>query len=149
VVWIALGQGLTGLYLIPMNGATIGAGRSAFVWVISGLAALTNVVLLFLFVPGHGILAAAISYAATGLVLVLGISVYSRGPGNPNTYRWRVILGVVMAAAGSYAGAAVTAPGTSIGAGGARLAWLALFAGAAMVLMRCDGRRARGSGDAS
>jgi O-antigen/teichoic acid export membrane protein len=148
VVWIALGQGLTGLYLIPMNGATIGAGRSAFVWVISGFAAVTNIVLLLLFVPAHGILAAAISYAATGLVLVTGISVYSRGPGNPNTYRWRVIAGVLAAAGLSYAGAAVTAPGASIGAGAARLAWLVLFGGAAMALMRSEGRGARGSGDA-
>ena len=148
VVWIALGQGLTGLYLIPMNGATIGAGKSAFVWVISGLAAVTNVVLLFLFVPSHGILAAAIAYAVTGLVLVVGISVYSRGPGNPNTYRWPVILGVVAAAVVSYAGAAITAPGASIGAGAARLAWLGLFGGAAVVITRVDRRGTRTSDDA-
>jgi O-antigen/teichoic acid export membrane protein len=148
VTWIALGQGLTGLYLIPMNGATIGAGKSAFVWVISGLAAVTNVVLLLLFVPSHGILAAAIAYAVTGLVLVVGISVYSRSPGNPNTYRWLVILGVIAAAAVSYAGAAITAPGTSIGAGAARLAWLAVFGGAAAALIRADGRGAKGTDDA-
>jgi O-antigen/teichoic acid export membrane protein len=136
VVWIALAQGLVGLYLIPMNGATIGAGRSGFVWVVSGLAAVTNVVLLLLLVPSHGILAAAVSYAATGLVLVVGISVYSRGPGNPNSYRWPAIIGVLAAAGVAYAGGVLTAPGTSIGAFSVRLAWLALFGCVAVPLTR-------------
>ena len=143
VAWIALAQGLVGLYLIPMNGATIGAGRSGFVWVISGLAAVTNVGLLLAFVPRHGITAAAISYAATGLVLVVGISIYSRGPGNPNTYQWPTIVGVVAAAAAAYAGGAITAPGTSIGDVCARLCWLALFAGAAMLPTRSKTRAQR------
>jgi hypothetical protein len=96
-------------------------------------------VLLFLTVPSYGILAAAISYAATGLVLIVGVSVYAYGPRNPNTYRWRVIFGVLGAAALSYGGAVLTAPGVSAGAGCARLAWLALFAASVWGLMRADG----------
>ncbi len=132
VPWIALAQGFTGLYLIPMNGATMGAGKSGFVWVISGLAATFNVVLLLLVVPSHGILAGAISYAATGLFLLVGISFYARDPRNPNSYDWRALFPVLAAAVISYAGAAITAPGTSVVAGIERLAWLALFAAAAV-----------------
>jgi O-antigen/teichoic acid export membrane protein len=143
IPWIALAQGLTGLYLIPMNGATMGAGKTGFVWVVSGFAAATNVVLLLLVVPSHGILAAAIVYAATGLVLVVGISIYARDPRNPNTYEWRVLLPVLAAAGISYAGAAITSPGTSIGAGVERLAWLAIFAAVSFALTRL-GRRGAG-----
>jgi O-antigen/teichoic acid export membrane protein len=143
IPWIALAQGLTGLYLIPMNGATMGARKSGFVWVVSGFAAATNVVLLLLVVPSHGILGAAVSYAATGLVLVLGISVYARSPRNPNSYDWRALLPVLAAAGISYAGAAITAPGTSIAAGVERLAWLVLFAAVTVAVMRSARRGAR------
>ena len=134
--WIALAQGLIGLYLIPMNGATMGARKSGFVWAVSGFAAATNVVLLLLVVPSHGILGGAVSYAATGLVLLLGISVYARSPRNPNSYDWRALLPVVGAAVISYAGAALTAPGASVLAGVERLAWLSLFAAAALTITR-------------
>jgi O-antigen/teichoic acid export membrane protein len=143
IPWIALAQGLTGLYLIPMNGATMGARKSGFVWVVSGFAAATNVVLLLLVVPSHGILGAAVSYAATGLVLVLGISVYARSPRNPNSYDWRALLPVLAAAGISYAGAAITAPGASVAAGVERLAWLVLFAAVTGVVMRSARRGAR------
>ncbi len=143
VPWIALAQGLTGLYLVPMNGATMGARKTGFVWVVSGLAAATNVALLLLVVPSHGILSAAIAYAATGLVLVVGISFYARDPRNPNSYDWRVLLPVLAAAAISYAAAAITAPGTSVTAGIQRLAWLALFAAVTLALTR-SARRGTG-----
>ncbi len=54
----------------------------------------------------------------------------------PNTYDWRVLLPVLAAAVISYAGAAITAPGTSVLAGVERLAWLALFAAVALTLTR-------------
>ena len=136
VAWIALAQGLIGLYLIPMNGATIGAGKSGFVWVVSGLAAAANVGLLLLFVPSGGILAAAVAYAVTGLVLLVGISIYSRTPDNPNTYNWREILCVLAAAAVSYAAGATMAPGTSLSDVVVRLVWLVLFGGATLALTR-------------
>jgi hypothetical protein len=47
-----------------------------------------------------------------------------------------VILGVLATAAVSYAGGAITAPGTSVGAVGVRLAWLLLFGGAAVAFTR-------------
>jgi O-antigen/teichoic acid export membrane protein len=127
VAWIALAQGLTGLYFIPMNGATIGAGRSAFVWVISGLAATTNIVLLFVLVPHGGIKAAAISYAVASAVLFVGISVYSRSPQNPNRYDWPALVGTTSWGGVVFAAAYLTAHGWSLSDGAERLGWLLVF----------------------
>ena len=46
VAWIVLGYAFLGLYFIPMNGITLGAGRSGFVWIVSALGAASNVALL-------------------------------------------------------------------------------------------------------
>jgi O-antigen/teichoic acid export membrane protein len=128
VAWIALANGLTGLYLIPMNGATIGAGRSTFIWAISGSAALVNVVLLVVWVPSGGIHAAAIAYAITGLVLLVGISLYSRGERNPNSYRWTTIAVVVCGGIAVYVAAVLTTSGSATTVGLERIGWLAVFA---------------------
>jgi O-antigen/teichoic acid export membrane protein len=117
VVWIVLGYVFLGFYFIPMNGITIGGGRSGFVWITGALGAASNVALLFIFVPSGGITAAAIADAAAYLVLFLGISVYAHRPENPVEYRWAQILPLFAAAAAIYVAARLTTPdsgGTSI-----------------------------------
>ena len=63
VPWLVLGYGFVGLYFIPMNGATLGAGRTKHVWVPTAIAACCNIGLLFVLVPPFGIKAGAVASA--------------------------------------------------------------------------------------
>ena len=110
VAWIVLGYGFLGLYFVPINGITLGAGRSGFVWVVSALGAAANVALLLVFVPDGGIMAAAIASAAAYLVLLVCIAVYARRPANPVRYRFSTLLGLAGAAAAVYVAASLTTP---------------------------------------
>jgi O-antigen/teichoic acid export membrane protein len=129
VAWIVLGYAFLGLYFVPMNGITLGAGRSSFVWVVSALGAASNVALLLIFVPSDGILAAAIASAAAYLVLFLCISVYARRPENPVRYRWPPLLSAGALAVAVYVAATVTTPSQGVAAIGLRLVWIAAFLG--------------------
>ena len=143
IPWIALAQGLTGLYLIPMNGATMGAGKTGFVWVVSGFAAATNVVLLLLVVPSHGILAGRDCVRRHRACPGRRDLDLRAGSAQPEHIR---MAGAPARAGGRrdfIAGAAITSPGTSIGAGVERLAWLAIFAAVSFALTRL-GRRGAG-----
>jgi O-antigen/teichoic acid export membrane protein len=128
VAWIVLGYAFLGLYYIPMNGITLGAGKSGYVWVVSSLGAASNVALLLLFVPAGGISAAAIASAAAYFVLFVCISIYAHDPANPVRYNWSQLVPVAAVAGAAYVGASVTAP-SSGGLGIAlRVAWIAGFA---------------------
>jgi O-antigen/teichoic acid export membrane protein len=129
VAWIVLGYAFLGLYFVPMNGITLGAGRSGFVWVVSVLGAASNVALLLIFVPADGIMAAAIASAAAYLVLFVCISVYARRPENPVRYRWPPLLGAAALAAFVYVAATFTTPSQGGAAIGLRLVWIAAFLG--------------------
>jgi O-antigen/teichoic acid export membrane protein len=102
VPWLMLGYGFMGLYCIPMNGATLGAGRSRFAWIATATSAATNVVLLYIFVPRYGIRAAAIASAIGYLVLLVTIALYAAGRGNPVRYSWSRILPALALAASIY-----------------------------------------------
>jgi O-antigen/teichoic acid export membrane protein len=98
VPWLMLGYGFYGLYCIPMNGATLGAGRSRFAWLATATSAATNIILLYIFVPRYGIRAAAIASAVGYLVLLITIAIYAAGRGNPVRYSWSRIVPIVTSA---------------------------------------------------
>jgi O-antigen/teichoic acid export membrane protein len=128
VAWIVLGYCFLGFYLVPMNGITLGAGRSSFVWVVSALGAVSNVVLLVVFVPNGGIRAGAVADAAAYFVLLACITVYARRPENPVRYRWSQLLPVLAVAVGVYIGGRLTTPSSGALSLTLRLAWIAGFA---------------------
>ena len=86
VGWIALGYGFLGLYGIPMNGATIGAGRTNRAWIASLTGATVNLVLIILLTPRIGIEGAAIASAGGYLALLLGIGFWAHSGPNPASY---------------------------------------------------------------
>ena len=88
IPWIALGYGFLGLYFIPMNGISLGGGRTRFAAVTSLGAAGTNIGLLYLLVPNGGIHAAAVAAAVAYAVLLVAVFIYARRPENPVRYRW-------------------------------------------------------------
>ncbi len=96
VPWIVLGYGFLGLYFIPMNGISLGGGRTRFAAVTSISAAALNIGSLYAFVPAGGIHAAAIAAAVAYAVLLIAVFLYARRPENPVVYRWRA-LGAALA----------------------------------------------------
>ena len=127
VAWIVLGYTFLGLYFIPMNGITLGAGRSGFVWTVSALGAASNVALLVMFVPHGGITAAAIASAAAYLVLLVSIVVYARRPENPVRYRWSQLAPAGAVAGAVYVAARLTTPETGATSLAVRGTWIAVF----------------------
>jgi O-antigen/teichoic acid export membrane protein len=127
VAWIVLGYAFLGLYFIPMNGITLGAGRSSFVWIVSAAGAASNVALLLIFVPSGGITAAAVASAAAYLVLLAGIVVYARRPENPVRYRWSQLAPAGAAAGAVYVAARLTTLETGTTSLVVRGAWIAVF----------------------
>ncbi|HKP19179.1 MAG TPA: oligosaccharide flippase family protein [Gaiellaceae bacterium] len=80
----------------------IGIGRARqtqFNWVVSGAAALVNVVLNIILIPPYGMIGAAISTAAAYLALFLGM-VANSGRVYPVDYQWRRVLTLFGAAVG-------------------------------------------------
>ena len=143
VVWIVLGYGFMGLYFVPMNGITLGAGRNAMVWVVSVLGAASNVVLLIVFVPSGGLTAAAIASAAAYAVLFAGISIYARHPDNPVSYRWSQLLPVAGVAGVVYVAARLTTADTGGTTIVLRIAWILLFLGLCAILFRARAQTAQ------
>jgi O-antigen/teichoic acid export membrane protein len=105
IPWIALGVGLFGMYLIPMNAVSVMAGQTKWVWVFTLLAAATNIGLNLVFVPRLGALAAAIDTAVAYAVLLVGVFVYMRRVvAEPLEYDWRrmgVGIGLILAGTAS------------------------------------------------
>lgn len=102
VGWLVLGYAFLGLYYIPMNGATLGAGRNRWAWVVTVFSAATNLGLIGGFAPSHGVRAAAIASAVGYLVLLIGIGIYAHGRGNPVRYPWATLIQIALIVCGSY-----------------------------------------------
>jgi O-antigen/teichoic acid export membrane protein len=134
VPWIVLGYGFLGLYFVPMNGATLAAGRSRLVWVATASAAAFNIALLYLLVPRHGVEAAAVASAAAYGVLLAGTAVWAHAGPNPVRYDWRRIVPALAAAAAIYALATATSPADPDTALAVHAAWLPLYPIAMVVL---------------
>jgi O-antigen/teichoic acid export membrane protein len=102
IPWLCLANGLYSLYAIPMNEVSIFAGRAQYAWVATLTAALLNVAMLYVLVPGHGIVEAGIAATIGSCALVAGIFVYARRAvaGHRVHYEWlRIGRGVAIAAA--------------------------------------------------
>jgi len=142
VPWIALGYAFFGLYCIPMNGLTLGAGQTKFVPVCSLLGAGANIGLLYLFVPSGGIRAAAIAAALAYAVLLAAVFVYAWRPENPVRYRWGQLTVIFAVVLGVYAsGRLTTSEHGGITAFLVRVAWVA--AAVPLVLLARPGTRTR------
>jgi O-antigen/teichoic acid export membrane protein len=112
IPWLALGSCFFGLYLIPMNSVSVMAGRTGHVWVVTALAAATNVALNLALVPRFGAMAAAVNTAVAYAVLFAGLMFYARrvqGPPIPYEPR-RIALGVTMITATALLGLSLTPP---------------------------------------
>ena len=128
VGWIVLGYAFLGLYYIPMNGVSLGAGRTRFAAVATLLGAATNLLLLIVWTPTGGLHAAAIASAIGYAVLLCGTFIYSRGPDNPVTYPWRELVIVLLLAVAVYGSASVTTPDAGWAGLGLRCVWIAALA---------------------
>jgi O-antigen/teichoic acid export membrane protein len=127
LAWTALGYVFTGMYFVPMNGATLAAGKTRLVWVRTVVCALINIGLIIVLVPIGGIVLAAVASAAGYFCMLVAIASYSRDPRNPVRYPWRklatlIVLGLVTFVAGSE----TTPSGGLVGTAG-RIGWLLVF----------------------
>lgn len=134
VGWIILGYGFVGLYGVPMNGATMGAGRTGRAWIATLTGAIANVALIFALTPPLGIKGAAIASAGGYLVLLLAISVWAHIGANAATYDWGKIaltgaLGIAIFIAGT-----ITSPDSALPQLVVRSLWiLPLIGGLALI----------------
>jgi O-antigen/teichoic acid export membrane protein len=135
VPWIVLGYGFLGVYFVPMNGATLGAGRHTFAWVSSASSAATNIALLLLFVPRYGVYAAAVASAVGYFVLLVLMSIWAHARYNPVRYDWTRIGSVAVLGLLAYSGAALTAPRGPVETIVLQLGWIFGFAAAIATLM--------------
>jgi O-antigen/teichoic acid export membrane protein len=150
IPWIALGQGLFGLYFVPMNTVTLLSGRNQWVWLVTGTAALANIGLNLLFVPRFGAAAAAVNTCVGYAILLAGVTAYMYRvtQGRPVEFQWSRI-GVGLALVILFTGSAMLLSGDDVPAGllvrlGAIAAVSALFATLHLVVgspALLDGRR--------
>ena len=80
----------------------IGSGRARRTqlnWVVTGIGAAVNVGLNFWLVPAYGMVGAAISTAASYVVLFVGMTLYAQSV-YPVRYQWRRVATCVAAAVG-------------------------------------------------
>lgn len=131
---IALGYALGALYVVPMNAASMLAGRTTFAWVATLLAAGANVAVLYAAVPRYGLEAAAVAVCIGNAVLFIGTALYSRLVARGSlAYEWVRLGRALLVVAICYAGAVATSGDDGPGDLVVRLLWLA---GAGAVLFR-------------
>jgi O-antigen/teichoic acid export membrane protein len=132
--WLALGSGLFGLYLIPMNAIAVMAGRTRRVWIITVLAAALNIGLNLVTIPRIGAQAAAINTAVGYGALLVGVTIYMRRGSHPQIpfeeFRLAKGLGLVALA---WLLAALLTPSNPTGA---LVMGLAAMVGASTILVR-------------
>ncbi len=139
VPWLAAGYGFLGLYFLPMNAVVLTEGRSGKVWIATAVAAGVNLACLFAFVPVFGLVGAAMSVTVGYLVLLVGIGIYSRGPGNPVRYEWARLARGFLVFVAVYIAAVVTSGDYTLEDLGIRLAWLVVLP-ALLILARVVSR---------
>lgn len=113
IPWLVLGYAFLNLYYPPMNGLSMGAGRTGTIWTATAGAAAVNILVILVFVPRYGIEAAAVASAAGYLVLLLAVWWQSRCPENPVVYDWRRLAATAVAVAAAYAGATLVSGHTN------------------------------------
>jgi O-antigen/teichoic acid export membrane protein len=125
VPWLALGNGLLGLYFMPMNAVVLTAGRTRKVWAVTVCAATVTLLSLPVLVPALGLIGAAVATTVGYLVLLVGIGLYSRGVDNPVRYDWDRFARGLLVFAAVYAAAVLTSGSRDLLDASIRLAWLA------------------------
>ncbi len=127
LAWTALGFAFTGMYFVPMNGATLAAGKTRLVWVRTVVCALINIGLIIVLVPIGGIVLAAVASAAGYFCMLVAIASYSRDPRNPVRYPWRKLATLTGLGLATFAlGDTLTPNAGAVGTIG-RILWLVLF----------------------
>ena len=124
VPWIVLGFCFLGLYYIPMNVASLTAGRAGFVWIITSVSAILNLALIYALVPIYGLIAAAVAAAVGYLALLVGVSYYVFRMGlsvQIPVIQSAVTIGVALL---TYAGAVTTVESTDVAGMALRSLWL-------------------------
>lgn len=107
--WLVLGTLSFCLSLLPMNGLTILAGKTRWVWTATMAAAGANVALNFMLIPRLGIAGAAYATAIGYGVLLVAIAVMARSFQPPAIYDWFKLIAVAAGAAAAYVGGVLTA----------------------------------------
>lgn len=145
VPWLVIGYGFLGIYFVPMNGATLGAGRRTYAWVATVFSAAINIGLLYAFVPKHGVHAAAVASAVGYLVLLVSLGTWAHSGENVVRYDWRRIGPIILLAGIVFALAGWSTPSTPLAEFGAHLAWFVVFAAsvAALTLRKQFSQRLR------
>ncbi len=142
--WIVLGYGFLGLYAIPMALAGLTVGKTKRIWIITVVAALTNLGLIWWLVPDFGVESAAIASAVGYAVLLAGVSAYAHRAGNPARIPWRSIGAVLLACTATYVLAIATTSAYTIVGGVMRLVWCgAAMAVVAVIIAGSPGRLVR------
>jgi O-antigen/teichoic acid export membrane protein len=127
--WVVLGYVFLGLYSIPMNGVTLTHGRSRRIWIVSIVAAVVNLGLIYGLVPSDGLTAAAIASGVGYFVLLVGVMLYSRYTGTTIQYPWRGIGAVFVIGALAYVGGVTTADASDVRGLVLRVVWIVIAIG--------------------
>jgi O-antigen/teichoic acid export membrane protein len=117
IPWLAVGAGLFGLYLIPMNAISVMAGRTRRVWIVTLVAAAVNVGLNLVLVPRIGTVAAAVNTTIGYGLLLGGVFLYMRrvcDPPIPHDWK-RIAIGAVVMGVSSAVAGAVIPPNSGFG----------------------------------
>lgn len=109
VGWLVLGTLSFSLSLLPMNGLTILAGKTRWVWLATSAAAAANVALNFALIPTIGVAGAAYATALGYGVLFVAVAVMARSFQPPAIYNWMTLIAIATGAVAAYAGGVLTA----------------------------------------
>ena len=117
IPWLAVGAGLFGLYLIPMNAISVMAGRTRRVWIITLVAATVNIGLNLILVPQIGVAAAAVNTTIGYGLLLVGVFLYMRRVCEPPIpHEWkRIAMGALLMGVPSVIAAVVIPPSSGFG----------------------------------
>lgn len=127
VPWIVLGYAFLGLYYVPISGAILGAGRRTFAWIATVVAGASNILIIVLTVPTHGVQAAAIASAAGYFVLLVLIAVWAHSGHNPVRYEWHSLVPIVLGGLLTYGICSAVAPSSPVAELALRTACVSAF----------------------
>jgi O-antigen/teichoic acid export membrane protein len=126
VPWVVLGHLFIALYMGPINTISLIVGRTTWVPLFTGAAALTNIALNLLLVPRYGFLAAAMTTAVSYGVMFALVFRHAQGL-RPLPYEYRRVALILAAAGAAYALGVAGRLGFPAGRFAVEIAALALF----------------------
>lgn len=123
VPWLTGGYALLGLYFLPMNAVALTAGRTRRIWMITFVAAGTNLAAVTLLVPSLGLTGAAVAVMVGYATLLVGVGLYSRA-NNPVRYDWPLMTRAAIVFACVYVAALASSGDRTLLDAGIRTCWL-------------------------